>query len=62
MSGWRRKATLTGAGLALLLAVAALVAHAREAYLGKAKDDWQVRQRKARQVADHLGKRVAAML
>lgn len=28
MSGWRRKATLTGAGLALLLAVAALVAHA----------------------------------
>jgi streptomycin 3"-adenylyltransferase len=41
---------------------AALVAHAREAYLGKAKDDWQVRQRKARQVADHLGKRVAAML
>lgn len=41
---------------------AALVAHAREAYLGEAKDDWRARQREAAQVAAELGARVAALL
>jgi streptomycin 3"-adenylyltransferase len=41
---------------------ATLIACAREAYLGMKKNDWQTRRPEVRQVADDLGKRVAAML
>jgi streptomycin 3"-adenylyltransferase len=41
---------------------AALVACAREAYLGRRTDDWQTQQHEVRQVADDLSRRVMAML
>ena len=41
---------------------AALVALARDAYLGTRADNWQPRQREARLVANDLAERVAAML
>lgn len=42
--------------------VADVLAYAREAYLGKIKEDWADRQADARQAAEHLRQRVAAHL
>ena len=41
---------------------AALISHARGAYLGTVKDNWRAPGRQVRQVADELGERVAALL
>lgn len=46
----------------LLGEAGALIAHAREAYLGVTDDDWHTRQDEVRRVADDLSRRVAAML
>ena len=42
--------------------VAELLIYAREAYLGRSKDQWENRQTEARQAADYLYQRVAALL
>jgi streptomycin 3"-adenylyltransferase len=41
---------------------AALIANARDVYLGVKSDSWQDPRRKVHLVADYLAKRVAAML